>query len=361
MRGNKMKKGRDPRINVGYFSIKEYFILFWVLAAFNGFHMWLYQEFLNRGLIETNIQFVINFLIGYIAIAAAGITGLVAFVRHTSWSRPMRKLSEAARKITQGDFSVRIAPLRRDEKKDYIEVMFDDFNTMVQELQSIETLKNDFIANVSHEIKTPLAIIQSYTAALQNNVLNPDERQDYMKTISEASQKLSTLVSNILKLNKLENQKIPGEAHPFDLSEQLRRSAVTFAELMEQKNIRFEEDLDEASVCYDEGLLEIVWNNLLSNAVKFTDPGGSIFMSLKVRDGAQGSMAVVSIRDTGCGMDEITQKHIFDKFYQGESHSREGNGLGLALAKRTIEMFGGSISAESSPGQGSAFTVCLKI
>ena len=361
-----MKKERDPRINVRNYSIKQIFLLFWILAAFNGFHMWLYQEFLLRGLLETNIQFVINFLIAYMAVVTAGLTGLTAFLRHTSWNRPMRKLSEAARKITHGDFSVRITPLRKDGKKDYVEVMFDDFNTMARELRSIETLKDDFIANISHEIKTPLAVIQNYAKALQNNTLNPDERNDYIKTIVEASQKLSTLVSNILRLNKLENQEILGEARPFDLSEQLRRCAVSFEELMEQKNIGFEADLDEASACFDEALLEIVWNNLLSNAVKFTNPGGIIFMGLKIRDniqgGTQGKTAVVSIRDTGCGMDEDTKKYIFDKFYQGvTSHTHEGNGLGLALAKKTVNMLGGSITVESSPGQGSTFTVYLPI
>jgi len=353
-----MKKGKDPRINVGYSSIKEYFILFLVLAAFNGFHMWLYQEFLDRGLLETNLQLVINFLIGYIAIAAAILTGFTAFIRYISWSRPMRKLREAARKVTQGDFSARITPLRKDGKKDDIEVMFDDFNTMAQELQSIETLKNDFIANVSHEIKSPLAVIQSYATALQNDALSGDERHDYIKTIIEASQKLSTLVSNILKLNKLENQEILGEAQPFYLSEQIRRCALAFEELWEQKSISFDAELEDITVCYDENMVELVWNNLISNAIKFTGHGGSIFIKLKAKDG----FAQVTITDTGCGMDEETQKRVFDKFYQGDtSHSQEGNGLGLALVKRTLILLGGTVTVESKPGEGSTFTVCLKI
>ena len=351
-----MKKGRDPRINVGYSSVKEYFLLFLVLAALNGFHMWLYKEFADRNLLETNVRFVINFLMGYIAVAAALVTGSIAFVRHASWNRPMRKLSEAARKIAQGDFSVRITPLRKDGKKDYVEVMFDDFNSMAQELQSIETLKDDFIANVSHEIKTPLAVIQGYAVALQNKELNADERHDYIKTIVEASQKLSTLASNILKLNKLENQEILGKAQPFNLGEQLRRCAVSFEDQWEKKNITFDADIDEISVCYDEDLLEIVWDNLLSNAVKFTNPRGCIFISLKI----QNDTVQVSITDTGCGIDEATQKRIFDKFYQGDtSHTGEGNGLGLALVKKTVELLGGTVTVDSILGHGSTFTVYL--
>jgi signal transduction histidine kinase len=191
---------------------------------------------------------------------------------------------------------------------------------MAQELQSIETLKTDFIANVSHEIKTPLAVIQSYATSLQNTALTNDERNDYIKSIIEATQKLSTLVSNILKLNKLENQEILPEAHTFDLSEQIRRCAVMYEELWEYKNIVFDAELEEVAVCYDENMLEIIWNNLISNAVKFTKPHGSIFIKLKSKN----DNAYISISNTGCGMDEETQKRIFDKFYQGDtSHSQE--------------------------------------
>jgi signal transduction histidine kinase len=270
----------------------------------------------------------------------------------------MMKLGEAAHKIAKGDFSTRIAPYHKDGKKDFIEAIYDDFNTMAKELQSLETLKKDFIADVSHELKTPLAVIQNYATALQSRNLTDDKRDDYTKTILEASQRLSTLISNILKLNKLENQEILPEAATFNLSEQIRRCSVVFEELWERKNIHFEAELEEVSVCYNENMLEIVWNNLLSNAIKFTNPGGSIIIKLKVKDG----YAHVSISDTGCGMDEDTQKRIFDKFFQGDtSRSQEGNGLGLALVKRAVDLLGGTISVESQPEQGAIFTVCLKI
>ena len=357
-----MKILKDPRINVGHSSFKEFLILFWILAAFNGFHMWLYHEFVNRGLMETNVQFVINFMIIYIALVTSIITGITAFMRFSTWNRPMRKLSEAANKIAHGDFSVRITPLRKDGKKDYTQVMFDDFNTMAEELSSLETLKNDFIANVSHEIKTPLSVLQFYTAALQNDAMPAKDRLEYTQTILEATQKLSVLITNILKLSKLENQEIIVEAKPYDLGEQLRRCALSFVDLMEQKNIQFEEDLDEVSICYDADMLEIVWNNLLSNAVKFSDPGGSIFLSLKVLQDSSQNYAQIYITDTGCGIDEAVQKRIFDKFYQGDtSHSKEGNGLGLALVRKTIDLLGGNVMVESVPKHGSTFTVCLKI
>jgi signal transduction histidine kinase len=239
----------------------------------------------------------------------------------------------------------------------FVEVMFDDFNTMAEELASIEVLKNDFIANVSHEIKTPLAVIQSYAAALQSEALGPEERREYIKTIITSSQKLSALVSNILKLNKLEHQGITPAAAVFDLGEQIRRCALAFEDLWERKNIAFDADLDEIPVCYDESMLEIVWNNLIANAVKFTAPGGSITITLKKLAG----FAVVRISDSGCGMDEETQKRIFDQFYQGDtSHSQEGNGLGLTLVKKVIDLTGAKIRVASKAGEGAVFTVRLR-
>jgi signal transduction histidine kinase len=355
---NLIFRKKDSRINVGYVSIKVYFLLFLVVAAVNGFHMWIFMAFVDRGMVETHIQLVINVLMGYVLGTSALLMCLLAVIRHVSGDRSLRHLSEAARKIAQGDFSVHIAPIRKDGKKDITELMLDDFNTMAEELASIEMLKNDFIANVSHEIKTPLSVIQSYAMALQNETLKPEERHEYIKTIVASSQKLSALVSNILKLNKLENQEIAPASTRYDLGEQLRRSALAFEDLWERKNITLDADLDEVTVCYDESILEIVWDNLISNAVKFTAPGGSISLTLKkVAD-----FAVVRISDSGCGMDEETQKHIFDKFYQGDSsHSQEGNGLGLALVKKAADITGAKMTVESRAGEGTSVTVRLKM
>jgi len=362
------KKDKDSRVKVKYVTLKEYAFFLFILAAFNGFHMWIYQILYKNDIISENPRAAINILMLFVMVTAMIMVAIMGLIRDRLFNRPIRKLSEAARKIAMGDFSVRIAPRRRNDRKDFIDVMFDDFNKMAQELASIETLKNDFIASVSHEIKTPISIIQSYTTALQDKNIQEKERLEYTQTILEATRKLSLLVSNILKLNKLENQEITNiasqysEAKPFDLSEQLRRCALMFVDKMEQKEICFEEDLDEISVCYDEDMLEIIWNNLLSNAIKFSNHGGRIFIGLKHYNDAAKKCIKVSISDTGCGMNENTQKRIFDKFYQGDtSHSKEGNGLGLALVKKAIDVLGGTITVDSAPGQGSKFTVCLTI
>jgi signal transduction histidine kinase len=351
-------KPKDSRINAGFISIKTYFLLFWAIAAITGFHMTIFLMFFDRGMIETDVQFVINTLMGYVFLVTTLIIVIISLVRSITWNRPLRLLSEAARRIARGDFSVRIAPLRNDGKKDYVEVLFDDFNTMAEELSGIEALKTGFIANVSHEIKTPLSVIQNYAEALRNENLSVGQRREYAQTIMEATQRLSTLTGNILKLNKLENQEIIPEAAPYNLSEQLRRCALAFEEHWERKNISFDAELDELIISNDETILEIVWNNLISNAVKFTPKDGAVLLSAKVENG----FAVVAVQDTGCGMDRETQKRIFDKFYQGDtSHAQRGNGLGLALVKRAVELSGGTVTVDSEPGQGSTFTVRLKL
>ena len=357
-----IKKEKDSRITGRYASIKEYVVLLIILAGFNGFHMWIYQAMYRSGLLLENTRTVINILMIYVMVMAAVATAIIGLIRYRFFIDPMKKLSDAAREITKGDFSIRIPSLRSNSKKSFVDVLYDDFNTMAEELASIETLKNDFIANVSHEIKTPLSVIQTYTVALQNENINSEERKEYTQTILEAAQKLSVLVTNILKLNKLENQEIINEAKQFNLTEQLRQCALSFIDLMEIKNINFEEDLDEVNVCYDKDMLEIVWNNLISNAIKFTNYGGSIYIKVKTHTIEKHDFIKISISDTGCGMDIDTQKRIFDKFYQGDtSHSKDGNGLGLALVKKTINLLGGTITVESTPGQGSTFTVSLAI
>jgi signal transduction histidine kinase len=349
-----MRLEKDKRINVNT-AISDSAAIFFVLVVVNGLHSAIMTTIQEKANIST--QFLINAMIGWLVFSALILTVLFGLYRHYYLNRPMRRLSGAAKKIAAGDFSVRVAPFRKDGKKDHVEVIFDDFNTMAKELAGIETMKNDFIADVSHEIKTPLSIIQSYAAALQNEDLEPEDRHEYIKTIIASSQMLSAMVSNILKLNKLENQEILPEASSYELGEQIRRCALAFEDLWERKNINFDADLDEVTVRYDESMLEIIWNNLITNAVKFTPPGGSIILTLR----NSGDFTEVRIADSGCGMDKETKKHIFDKFYQGDnSHSQEGNGLGLALVKKVIEIIGAGISVESKAGEGTVFTVRLK-
>ena len=243
------------------------------------------------------------------------------------------------------------------DRWDYLDVMIVDFNKMVEELGSIETLKTDFVSNVSHEMKTPIAIIKNYAELLRLESLTEEQKEEYARNIEDAAVRLSTLISNILKLNKLENQRITPEVEAYDVCRQVCDCILQFENAWEEKEIGLETDMeDSAFVEADESLLELVWNNLISNAVKFTPPGGTI----TVKQFSRQDTVTVSVSDTGCGMDAESMKHIFDKFYQADtSHSREGNGLGLALVKRVLELLDGGIRVESEPGKGSTFFVTL--
>ncbi len=347
---------KDIRVKARHFTWREIVLTYFILLILSAGQWMIYHEYVGFGNFPPEY---IWGMLGYWAIVTAVFCLVTARQKIRTYDRPMRKLSEAAKQVAEGDFSVYLEPVHGLDRQDYVDVMFEDFNKMVEELGSIETLKNDFIANVSHEIKTPLAVIQSYAMALQKEDLPQEKRREYSDTIITASKNLTTLVTNILKLNKLENQEITPAAEPFDLCRQLCDCALSFENAWEQKNIGFEADMDDWVMIHaDESMLEIVWHNLFSNALKFTEPGGKITLS-QISDE---DSVTVSVADTGCGMDEETMKHIFDKFYQGDtSHSGEGNGLGLALTLRVIELAGGSISVKSEPGRGAAFTVRLKL
>ena len=272
--------------------------------------------------------------------------------------RPVRQIIKAAEQMMTGDFSVRIPPLHGIANADGFGVIADYFNQMAQELSGTETLRTDFIANVSHELKTPLAVIQNYGTMLQQQDLPENKRLEYAKAITDASRRLANLITNILKLNKLENQQIYPKAETYDLGEQLCECLLTFERAWEDKALDIETDVEEeVMVNSDEELLSLVWNNLFSNAIKFTPPHGKISLTLK----AEGEFAVVQVSDTGCGISPEVGKHMFEKFYQGDtSHATQGNGLGLALVKRVMDIVGGDISVSSEVGKGSIFTVKLR-
>ena len=272
--------------------------------------------------------------------------------------RPVRQIIKAAEQMMTGDFSVRIPPLHGIANADGFGVIADYFNQMAQELSGTETLRTDFIANVSHELKTPLAVIQNYGTMLQQQDLPENKRLEYAKAITDASRRLANLITNILKLNKLENQQIFPKAETYDLGEQLCECLLTFERAWEDKALDIETDVEaEVMINSDGELLSLVWNNLFSNAIKFTPPHGKISLTLK----AEGEFAVVQVSDTGCGISPEVGKHMFEKFYQGDtSHATQGNGLGLALVKRVIDIVGGDISVSSEVGKGSIFTVKLR-
>lgn len=346
----------DPRVKSKLFPVSVFVITFFTLAGLTTGQMLILQNYLDYERLP--LGYIIGVLTYWLFVAAA-FTLLTNSQIYHRYQRPMEKLAEATRKVAGGDFSVYIPPRHLPDKMDYLDAILMDFNVMVEELGSIETLKTDFFSNVSHEIKTPLAIILNYTQALKNEKLTAQQREGYIDTILESSSRLTDLITNILKLNKLEKQNLQPVPESYDLCTQLCECALRFEDLWTRKNIEFEADIeDRATIEADASLLELVWNNLLSNAIKFTEPGGTVTL----RQTSTQNEIIVSVSDTGCGMNEETLGHIFDKFYQGDtSHSTEGNGLGLALVLRILQLVGGTISATSILGKGSTFTVRIPV
>ena len=271
--------------------------------------------------------------------------------------KPVKSITEATEKMMNGDFSVRVKQMHGAGMEGFNQIG-ETINSMAEELSGVETLRTDFIANVSHEMKTPLAVMQNYATLLQIPDLPEEKRIEYAKAIGDSSRRLADMMTNILKLNRLENQQIYPNPTTFNLGEQLCESLLQYESVWERKNIEIETDIAEGVfVSADAELLSLVWNNLFSNAFKFTEESGKVTLTLTANE----KYATVKIADTGCGMSPEVGAHIFEKFYQGDtSHATQGNGLGLALVKRVVDILEGEIGVESAVGVGTTFTVKIR-
>lgn len=298
------------------------------------------------------------------AIMFAVIVALTTFCTVCDWVRrkymvdkPVGQILDATDKIANGNFNIELKPLHAYAKYDAYDLIMENLNKMAKELSRNEVLKTDFISNVSHEIKTPLAVINNHATLLQDKHLSEKERNEYTENLLAATRRLTDLVMNILKLNKLENQVIQEQKNDVHLGDYLGEIILGFEEMIDGRGIELNCDIDDITLAIDKTFFEIICNNLISNAIKFTEQGGNVTISLKDKS----DMVELKVQDTGCGMDAETGKHIFDKFYQGDtSHSQQGNGLGLALVKKVIDIMGGNITVESELDKGSTFIVKLK-
>ncbi len=306
---------------------------------------------------QENISTAARLTFGNVIFLSILLTTLDLLRRRFTVDRPVKRITAAAKKIMQGDFSVRIKPQKLGANESFNSIT-DCFNKMAQELGSVETLRTDFIANVSHEMKTPLAVIHNYGTLLQAPDLTEEKRLEYAKGVTDGVHRMSDMMTNILKLNRLENQQIYPNNTEYDLGEQLCECLLQFERVWEEKNIDVQTDIEQdIKVNADAELLMLVWNNLLSNAFKFTDNSGTVSLSLSATE----NHAVVKVKDTGIGISAEVGKHIFEKFYQGDtSRSTQGNGLGLALVRRVVDIVQGEIAVDSAAGKGTVFTVKIR-
>ncbi len=342
--------------------VSHYFVFF-ILVAFvitccTMLFVSILRESLGITLTEDNLTAAAKLTFVNVTFLSLIFTIIDSVRRKLTVERPIKHITEAADRIIQGDFSARVQLQHRLGLDDSFNEVSRCFNKMAKELGSVETLRTDFIANVSHEMKTPLAVMQNYGTLLQTPNLSEDKRIEYAKGVTDSSRKMADMMTNILKLNRLENQQIYPQATVFDLSEQLCECLLQYENVWEKSDIEIDTDIeDDVKVQADSELLSLVWNNLFSNAFKFTEPGGTVSVILTTTE----HHAIVKVKDNGCGMSPEVGAHIFEKFYQGDtSHSVQGNGLGLALVKKVVDIVQGEISVESTPGEGSTFTVKIR-
>ena len=330
------------------------FICFLITCSFTiGMGILIYSLVINQ-----DKWIVILSLLGVILFTSLIFTIIDIIRRKIMIKNPLYDILYATKQMSKGNFNIYLKTNHSYTDYDEFDLIKEDLNKMAQELSKNEVLKNDFIANVSHELKTPISVIKNYAKLLNNNNSSKEDKNRYLENLQNACDKLNNLVTNILKLNKLENQQLNPTLKRFNISELLENQIISFESILEKKEISLNCDIQEnLFINSEESYLEIIFNNLISNAIKFSSKKGTIDISLT----SINNNFIVKIKDYGCGMDSETGKHIFDKFYQGDtSHASEGNGLGLALVKKVIDIIGGSISVESKLNEGTTFIVTIK-
>lgn len=319
------------------------------------------ENLIAVGISSASVSLIISFVGESIVIApeimvlifSLVLGTVLALVSNKLFLAPMRKLNDKMGQVAKGDFTVRVEQRTRVKE---IANIYKNFNTMVSELASLETIQSDFVANVSHEFKTPLSAIEGYSMLLQGTKGVTKDQERYIDKILFNTKRLSDLVGNILLLAKLDNQTIKAKNKTYRLDEQIRQSIMLYEIAWTNKNLSLDVDLEAVQFTGTEDLMFHVWNNLLGNAIKFSPDNVPLEITLK----KNGEKIIFTIMDNGPGINEKAINHVFDKFYQGDSaHKEEGSGLGLSLVARIVSINGGKVSVENRESGGAIFTVEL--
>lgn len=351
-------------LNLTFLLTLNLFLIITVVLAIVGATVWAGQQ---MGLVNWTDYFTPS-AAAVVAYALAILIGISMVVMiHFVILKPVQGMVDAMKRLAAGDFSVRMttdgwmSPLPL-ELRDYTEA----FNIAAEELGGTELLRKDFVSNFSHEFKTPITSMAGFAdLILEDDEMPAEERNEYLQIISSEAHRLANLSNSVLALSKVESQTILTERATFNLTEQLRQTVLMMEQKAKTKDITIDFEGEDCDFEGAEDLLKEVWVNLLDNAIKYSPEGTSVEVKLSKSESTDASSGApsditVTIQDHGYGMDEATQKHIFDQFYQGDtSHKSEGNGLGLAMVQKVVELHGGTISVESAPGTGSTFTVTL--
>ncbi|SCN25484.1 Alkaline phosphatase synthesis sensor protein PhoR [Clostridium sp. N3C] len=269
--------------------------------------------------------------------------------------KPVNSFINAMNRLASGDYKTRLHFGKHFDKHPTAKELMESFNHMAEELERTEMLRSDFINNFSHEFKTPIVSIAGFAKLLKQGNLTEEQKMDYINIIEEESLRLAAMATNVLNLTKVENQTILTGVSEFNLSEQIRNCVLLLENKWSKKNIELDINFDEYIVYANEEMLKEVWINLLDNAIKYSDDGGTVRIDITEME----SRLLVSISDTGEEIPEGAKERIFRKFYQvDESHSSVGNGIGLAIVKKILDLHGGDITV-SSGNRKTVFTVSL--
>lgn len=333
------------------FLVLFVFVILLVSIAISGGLSYL---LINAGILPPLSEKRFPVVLIFLLLVSLFIGTLLAIIAGDHFLRPLRDLEAATKEVAAGNFNIKVAVNGSRE----INRLAISFNEMTTELAGIEKLRSDFINNISHEFKTPIVSIRGFARRLKKSTLTEQQREEYLDIIIAETERLTRMSSNVMLLSKLENTEKLFEKANYFLDEQIRKAILLLKPQLEKKSLDLEISLEPMGIAANEEMMSHVWINLLENAIKFSPEGGAIGVMLK----SNGNHASVSISDKGIGMDAEVKKHIFDKFYQGDdSRVTEGSGLGLSLVKKILQLCGGKITIESTPGKGSCFTVFLPI
>ena len=349
---------------VAIFADVEYPYVPLLVAGYPFF--WYDGEFAGAALVGitmAELESIIAEMYRITLIALAGIGAfafVLIFISSRAISRPLMQMNEAASIIAGGDFEKRL-PIR---SKDEVGQLAREFNRMAESLEEQERIRREFIANLSHDMRSPLTSMRGFLTAFSDGTIPPEQQPYYLNIIMDESERLIKLSNNILDIHRIQDAEVELNKSEFDINDLIRKTILGFQQRALDKRIIIASHFAHPSdiVLADEEKIRRVMYNLIDNALKFTPEGGEITVETTVNS-ANGKLTV-SVADTGRGMTEEEQKRVFDRFYKGDPSRNEdkmGSGLGLSIVKEFIRAHGETITMESEPGKGSEFVFTLEL
>lgn len=351
MQGERQEESQKITAHIGM-TVRFVIHIFIILLLSQGMSFGLMVGLHRLGLLAFGMGFSLWGPLMLFGMSSVIMGSLFSWVFSRRILAPFQKLIAAIDELAEGNFDVRLNLGGTRKTREVSE----SFNHMAEELGSLELLRSDFVNNFSHEFKTPIASIRGFAKMLQREELSEQERREYLEIIASESGRLTELSNNVLNLSRIENQTILTNQSVFNCTEQIRRMIALLEPKWSKKKQQFFFEGDEIKICGNMELLEQVWINLLDNAIKFSGEGTVISLLLRKRPGC----VLFTVTDRGPGISDKAREHVFDKFYQGDSsHGTRGNGLGLAITKKIVDLHKGSIRIVKTDASGTVFEVML--